>query len=771
MTDTSNTLPTDPVGPPEPTQRMEPSAGNVPPPAAPPPGGGASPPPSGKEGGFWQNASTGVKVGVVIGIVAAIGLLLWLFMTLLGGGKPQPTPVPPLTPIPTTEAPTPESGKPSLVATSTTFIYAGPSMEYPQVGLLQAGLSAEVVGTNQQRDWWAIKFPEGPNGTGWVPDNVVSTSNVGNVPVLQPPPLPTPTLAPPIAITDWKGEYFDNPNLQGKPVVVRNDERINFNWGGNPPAEGVPGTRWSARWTIRREVAAGTYTIDVWVDDGVRVYVDNNLVIDGWKEGGARHYTANVNVTKGEHEVRVEYFQAEGDSLIQVSFGYTPGAYPDWKAEYFDNPNVDGEPIVVRNDREINFDWGTGAPAPGLPADNFSVRWSRQAQFNEGDYLITVEVEGGVRLWLDGRLLIDEWTGGPFRTLTAQSGLIQAGPHDLRVDYFKNTGRGRIRVSWEPISGQPPTAIIDLPNQPIQVGQPVQFSGQRSTAAPGRTIVQYEWDFGNGLGSNDVNPVVAFNTPGQYVITLKVYDDLGQMGQSSVNVTVEAPAAQPPVAVIAGPTSGQVGEMLTFSGADSQGDIVRYLWDFGDGGTAEGIQVSHVFQQPGIYSVTLTVTDRNGLTNSTVLNVTIAGAPAPTETPIPEPTPTQPPAPEPTPTPPGQDLLGVTWKLTGIAKGRGAPQPPLPNSNITLVFNPDGTYTGFGGCSQYEGQYGIPAPNQLNMSIPNLVPGASACPPEMQNQEVQFLELLGTVSGYSVAFPQMQLQAGGKGTLYFEAVP
>ena len=78
---------------------------------------------------------------------------------------------------------------------------------------------------------------------------------------------------------------------------------------------------------------------------------------------------------------------------------------------------------------------------------------------------------------------------------------------------------------------------------------------------------------------------------------------------------------------------------------------------------------------------------------------------------------------------------------------------------------------GKGGCSQYEGQYGIPAPNQLNMSTPNLVPGASACTPEMQNQEVQFLELLGTVSGYSVAFPQMQLQAGGKGTLYFEAVP
>ncbi len=753
MTDTPVPPPTDPL---DPTRRMEPTREPVSP---------AFPPPPPREGGgFWQNASTGVKVGVIIGIVAAIGVLLWLLMSLLGD-KPEPTPVPPLTPIPTTEAPTPESGKPSLVATSTTYIHAGPSPQYPQVGLIQAGLSAEVIGTNPQHDWWAIKFPDAPNGTGWVPDRAVSTSNVANVPVLQPPPLPTPTTAPPIAITDWKGEYFNNRELQGQPVVVRNDQVINFQWGGQPPAEGVPGANWSARWTIKREVAAGTYTIDVWVDDGVRVYVDNHLVIDGWKEGGARHYTANVNVTKGEHEVRVEYFQAEGDSLIQVSFGYTPGAYPDWKAEYFDNPNVEGEPMVVRNDQAIDFDWGTGAPAAGLPANNYSVRWSRQAQFDEGDYLFKVEVEGGVRLWLDGRLLIDDWTSGPYRTLTAQSGVIKAGPHDLRVDYFKNTGRGRIRVSWESLKGQPPTAVIDVPNQTIMVGGPVQFSGQRSSAAPGRSIVNYQWDFGNGLGSNNVNPVVTYNAPGQYVVTLQVFDDLGQMGQSSVNITVEAPAVQPPVAIIAGPTSGQVGDLLTFSGSDSQGDIVRYFWNFGDGNTAEGVQVSYVYQQPGVYPVTLTVTDRNGLQSNTTLNVTISGAPTPVSTP------TQPPAPEPTATPPGQDLLGVTWKLTGFAKGRSAPQPPLPNSNITLIFNPDGTYQGFGGCSQYEGQYGVPAPGQLNMSVPSLVPGPSACTPEMQNQETQFLQTLAQVSGYQIAFPQMQLQAGGSTTLYFEAAP
>jgi len=757
---------------PQPTQRMasppsESESAPVPPPGPTSGSTGGTPPepPQMNRGhGFWQNASTGLKAGIVIGLAIAIILLLWLLISLLRGSQPAPTPLPPLTPIPTTSAPTPITGQPSLTATSTTYIYAGPSTAYPRVGLLQAGLSAEIIGTNSEKSWWAIKFPEGPNGVGWVPNDLVATTNIANVPVLQPPPLPTPTTPPPIPITDWKGEYFDNPELQGEPIVVRNDREINFNWGGKPPAEGIPGENWSARWTIKREVAAGTYTIDVWVDDGVRVYVDNMLVIDGWQTGNARHYTANVNVTRGEHEVRVEYFQSRGDSLIQVRFGYDAGAYPDWKAEYFANPNVEGEPVVVRNDREINFDWGAGAPAPGLPPDNYSVRWSRQVDFAEGDYLFTVEVEGGVRLWLDGRLLIDDWTSGPFRTLTAQSGVIQAGAHDLRVDYFKTTGNGRIRVSWQPVTGEPPTAIIDIPQEPIVAEKPVQFSAQRSTAAPGRKIVTYEWDFGNGLGSNDMNPVVAFATPGQYVVTLRVFDDLGQMGQSSVRIAVQPAVAKPPVAVIGGPGSGRVGDTLTFSAWDSQGDIVRYAWDFGDGETAEGAQVVHVYQQAGIYPVTLTVTDRNGLTATTTLNVSITEAP-----PMPEPT--QVPTVGPTPTPSGQDLLDIDWEMTQWAQGRQAPQPILPGSKITLRLNPDGTYEGFGGCNNYKGTYVLIGPNQINFLRASIVSGASACTPEVQNQETQYLTALAEVDSYTIDFPKMQLQALNKWSLFFQAAP
>ena len=77
-------------------------------------------------------------------------------------------------------------------------------------------------------------------------------------------------------------------------------------------------------------------------------------------------------------------------------------------------------------------------------------------------------------------------------------------------------------------------------------------------------------------------------------------------------VQVEPVINRPPTAVISGPTSGLVGQALSFSGADStddDGDIVKYEWDFGDGATDSGISVTHVYTAAASYQVTLTVTD------------------------------------------------------------------------------------------------------------------------------------------------------------------
>lgn len=92
--------------------------------------------------------------------------------------------------------------------------------------------------------------------------------------------------------------------------------------------------------------------------------------------------------------------------------------------------------------------------------------------------------------------------------------------------------------------------------------------------------------------------------------------DGGLSDRATHNVQISNPVSsnQPPTAVIKGPTSGLVGETLTFSGADSKDDgrIVSYAWDFGDGTTGSGEEVTHSYNAAGSYKVTLTVTDRNG---------------------------------------------------------------------------------------------------------------------------------------------------------------
>jgi heat shock protein HslJ/chitodextrinase len=388
------------------------------------------------------------------------------------------------------------------------------------------------------------------------------------------------------------------------------------------------------------------------------------------------------------------------------------------------------------------------------------VRWSRKAGFENSDYLFTVNVEGGVRLWLDGRMLIDDWVASGNRTLTAQSGVIKAGDHDLRVDYFKSGGVGRINVNWAPIAAAAPVAVIDVPGQ-ITVGQPAQFSGQRSAAADGRKIVTYQWDFGDGAGSNDVNPVYTYNKAGNYTVSLTVIDDLGQEGEAKVDVTVQAPA--PPVAVIGGPMSGMVGDTLAYSGADSHGSlpIVRYEWDFGDGQTAAGVRVNHAYQNAGAYRVMLTVTDEAGQQGASTLDVTISGVP-PTETPVPQPTV------GPTPTPPGQEILGA-WSMTGRAQGRQAPIELLPGTQITLVLAADGTYSGNGGCNTYQGTYQLLGPDQIQFGA--MSQSQKVCDQPIMAQETDYFTSLLKAKAFSVNGSKMQLNTSDNWTLFYDRAP
>ncbi len=128
-----------------------------------------------------------------------------------------------------------------------------------------------------------------------------------------PVPTVTPTFTPepptPDPAGDRRGEYWNNPDLAGSPVVVRSDPAIVFSWGTNAPMPELPEDGFSARW--RREIYfdEGTYRFFVEVDDGARVFIDGVGVLDEWREGPPRTASVDYRLDAGIHTVQVDYFE------------------------------------------------------------------------------------------------------------------------------------------------------------------------------------------------------------------------------------------------------------------------------------------------------------------------------------------------------------------------------------------------------------------------------------------------------------------------------
>ncbi len=119
-----------------------------------------------------------------------------------------------------------------------------------------------------------------------------------------------------------------------------------------------------------------------------------------------------------------------------------------WQGQYFNNLKLEGDPVLTREDAEVDFDWGLGSPAPEINADGFSARWRRTANLPPGLYRFTITSEDGVRLWVDGRMAISVWYDHTELTLRREVRL-PGGPVELQLDYYNSGSIALIKVSWE----------------------------------------------------------------------------------------------------------------------------------------------------------------------------------------------------------------------------------------------------------------------------------------------------------------------------------
>ena len=255
------------------------------------------------------------------------------------------------------------------------------------------------------------------------------------------PPTPTPTPEGP-----WTGKYWDNRFFSGSPKYTRSHKRVAFDWGTAGPGGGIGGTNYAARFTRERYFDPGLYRFYVKVDDGVRVWIDGVKIIDEWHDTAPKMYTADRQLSAGNHTMQIDYYQNTGGA--QVTFWPERiDAQAAWTGEYFNNMELAGSPAASGSYNSIGFDWGTKAPVAGVSADYFSARFTGTFYFIGGSYRFTATSDDGIRVWVDGNLIIDQWHVTSVRTYVADVD-VGEGDHNIKIEYFEEKGDAVCQLRW-----------------------------------------------------------------------------------------------------------------------------------------------------------------------------------------------------------------------------------------------------------------------------------------------------------------------------------
>ena len=320
-----------------------------------------------------------------------------------------------------------------------------------------------------------------------------------------PPATAPPTAAPPPGGSSSSGsgtglaaDYFNNVNLTGL-ALSRTDATVNFDWGTGSPGSGVGSDNFSVRWQGQvQPLYTETYRFSTASDDGVRLWVNGQLLVNNWTDHPPTLNSGTIALTAGQkYDIKLEYYEHLEGAVAQLLWASpsqasqvipqtqlypaapatappatTPpasapppatapptaapppggssssGSGTGLAADYFNNVNLTGL-ALSRTDATVNFDWGTGSPGSGVGSDNFSVRWQGQVQplYTE-TYRFSTASDDGVRLWVNGQLLVNNWTDHP-PTLNSGTIALTAGQkYDIKLEYYEHLEGAVAQLLW-----------------------------------------------------------------------------------------------------------------------------------------------------------------------------------------------------------------------------------------------------------------------------------------------------------------------------------
>lgn len=302
---------------------------------------------------------------------------------------------------------------------------------------------------------------------------------------------PTPVPAPSTGAgtgTGLAAVYYDNADLTGK-TAARTDGTVNFTWSA-APISGIALDTFSTRWTGQVQAQkTEEYTFYTQSDDGVRLWVNGVQIINNWSAHGSTENSGKIKLTAGaKYDIKLEYFNRSGNGTAQLKWSSpttakaivprtqlysttavtppssvpptsTPTPTPPTTstggitsthgllATFFNNLDFTGNQIS-RYDSSVQYDWGTSSPHEVIGKDSWAARWQGQVVANKSEtHTFYITSDGGARLWVDGKLVINDWGDHAKREVSGQI-YLTAGRHDIKMEYELTSGSAVMQFRW-----------------------------------------------------------------------------------------------------------------------------------------------------------------------------------------------------------------------------------------------------------------------------------------------------------------------------------